>query len=199
MAVQFLFDPFDADLDQRDEVKVCMEQFGKVLLGIIPVVRDDLCPSYAEYLQLFGYSWDQVLAYNPYEFESVDDCYINHTEQRLGERPSEKEITAALEREGQEILKAAPADAYFVALCVEGKQMPSEGMAELIAARENSGKPKLCFVIGGSFGLSPTVKSRADRKLSMSQMTFPHHLARVMLIEQVYRGFKINEGSQYHK
>ena len=124
---------------------------------------------------------------------------VEITEQRLSDRPAEKEITAALEREGQEILKAAPADAYFVALCVEGKQMPSEGMAELIAARENSGKPKLCFVIGGSFGLSPTVKSRADRKLSMSQMTFPHHLARVMLIEQVYRGFKINEGSQYHK
>lgn len=121
------------------------------------------------------------------------------TEQRLSDRPAEKEITAALEREGQEILKSVPADAYLVALCVEGKQMPSEGMAELIAARENSGKPKLCFVIGGSFGLSPTVKARADRKLSMSQMTFPHHLARVMLVEQVYRGFKINEGSQYHK
>ena len=124
---------------------------------------------------------------------------VEITEQRLSDRPAEKEITAALEREGQEILKAVPADAYLVALCVEGKQMPSEGMAELIAARENSGKPKLCFVIGGSFGLSPTVKSRADRKLSMSLMTFPHHLARVMLIEQVYRGFKINEGSQYHK
>ena len=124
---------------------------------------------------------------------------VEITEQRLNDRPAEKEITAALEREGQEILKAVPTDAYLVALCVEGKQMPSEGMAELIAARENSGKPKLCFVIGGSFGLSPTVKSRADRKLSMSQMTFPHHLARVMLIEQVYRGFKINEGSQYHK
>ena len=124
---------------------------------------------------------------------------VEITEQRLSDRPAEKEITAALEREGQEILKAVPTDAYLVALCVEGKQMPSEGMAELIAARENSGKPKLCFVIGGSFGLSPTVKSRADRKLSMSQMTFPHHLARVMLIEQVYRGFKINEGSQYHK
>ena len=121
------------------------------------------------------------------------------TEQRLSDRPAEKEITAALEREGQEILKSVPADAYLVALCVEGKQMPSEGMAELIAARENSGKPKLCVVIGGSFGLSPTVKARADRKLSMSQMTFPHHLARVMLVEQVYRGFKINEGSQYHK
>ena len=124
---------------------------------------------------------------------------VEITEQRLSDRPAEKEITAALEREGQEILKAVPADAYLVALCVEGKQMPSEGMAELIAARENSGKPKLCFVIGGSFGLSPTVKSRADRKLSMSQMTFPHHLARVMLIEQLYRGFKINEGSRYHK
>ena len=120
-------------------------------------------------------------------------------EQRLGDRPSEKEIAAALEREGQEILKAVPPDAYLTALCVEGKQMPSEGMAELIAARENSGRPKLCFVIGGSYGLSPSVKARADRKLSMSQMTFPHHLARVMLIEQVYRGFKINEGSQYHK
>ena len=121
------------------------------------------------------------------------------TEQRLSDRPAEKEIDAALEREGQEILKAVPADACLVALCVEGKQMPSEGMAELIAARENSGKPKLCFVIGGSFGLSPAVTIRADKRLSMSQMTFPHHLARVMLIEQIYRGFKINEGSQYHK
>ena len=120
-------------------------------------------------------------------------------EQRLSDRPAEKEIDAALEREGQEILKAVPPDACLVALCVEGKQMPSEGMAELIAARENSGKPKLCFVIGGSFGLSPAVKTRADKRLSMSQMTFPHHLARVMLIEQIYRGFKINEGSQYHK
>lgn len=120
-------------------------------------------------------------------------------EQRLGDRPSPKEIEAALEREGQEIMKCVPPDAYLTALCVEGKQMPSEGMAELLASREGSGKPRLCFVIGGSFGLSGAVKARADRRLSMSQMTFPHHLARVMLIEQIYRGFKINEGSQYHK
>ena len=82
---------------------------------------------------------------------------------------------------------------------MEGKELPSEAMGELIARRGNSGKPRLCFIIGGSYGLSPKVKARADLKLSMSQMTFPHHLARVMLIEQLYRGFKINEGSRYHK
>jgi len=124
---------------------------------------------------------------------------IEPVEQRLPEAPSEKEITAALDREAQEILKAIPPDAYVVALCVEGAQMPSEGMARLIAERESSGRPKLCFIIGGSYGLSPAVKQRADRKLSMSQMTFPHHLARVMLAEQLYRGFKINEGARYHK
>ena len=124
---------------------------------------------------------------------------VEPAEQRLSENPSEKEIKAALDREAQDIMKAIPNDAYVVAMCVEGKQMPSEGMAELIAARENSGKPKLCFVIGGSFGLADSVKQRADMKLSMSKMTFPHHLARVMLVEQLYRGFKINEGSRYHK
>lgn len=120
-------------------------------------------------------------------------------EQRLPDNPGAAEISAALSREGAEILKSIPSDAYTVALCVEGKQFPSEQMAKLISDRENSGKPKLCFIIGGSYGLHDTVKSRADMKLSMSQMTFPHHLARVMLSEQIYRGFKINEGSKYHK
>ncbi len=96
-------------------------------------------------------------------------------------------------------MKNLPNDAFTVALCVEGKQLPSEGIAKLISDRENSGKPKLCFIIGGSFGLHDSVKNRADMKLSMSEMTFPHHLARVMLAEQIYRGFKINEGSRYHK
>ena len=120
-------------------------------------------------------------------------------EQRLPEDPSPASVAAALEKEEQEILRVLPPDAYVTALCVEGQQMPSEGMAALIREREGSGRPKLCFIIGGSFGLSDTVKTRADRRLSMSRMTFPHHLARVMLIEQLYRGFKINEGSRYHK
>ena len=126
------------------------------------------------------------------------DC-ADIAEQRLPDSPSEAQIRAALEREGEEILRAVPDGAYLVALCVEGRQIPSEGMAELIAGRENSGKPKLCFVIGGSFGLSDRVKARADLRLSMSKMTFPHHLARVMLAEQLYRGYKIKEGSRYHK
>ena len=126
------------------------------------------------------------------------DC-VDIAEQRLPENPSDAQIAAALEKEAGEILKAIPADAYVVALCVEGKQFPSEFMAELVEGRENSGKPKLCFVVGGSYGLSDSVKNRADLKLSMSKMTFPHHLARIMLAEQLYRGYKIREGSRYHK
>lgn len=126
------------------------------------------------------------------------DC-VELTEQRLSEQPSQKEIYAALETESADIIKNIPPDAYVVAMCVEGRQMKSEGMAKLIAERENSGKPKLCFIVGGSFGLDERVKERADFRLSMSEMTFPHHLARVMLAEQIYRGFKINEGSRYHK
>lgn len=141
-------------------------------------------------------------AFNEYTKRLQSLCrfeIVEPNEQRLSDNPSDKEIKSALDKEAQDIMKAIPNDAYVVAMCVEGRQMPSEGMAELISQRENSGKPKLCFVIGGSFGLADSVKARADMKLSMSKMTFPHHLARVMLIEQLYRGFKINEGSRYHK
>lgn len=124
---------------------------------------------------------------------------VELTEQRLSDSPSTKELALALEREAADILRTVPNDAYVVAMCVEGRQMKSEGLAELVAAREGSGKPRLCFVVGGSFGLDERVKARADMRLSMSEMTFPHHLARVMLAEQIYRAFKINEGSRYHK
>ena len=124
---------------------------------------------------------------------------VEVTEQRLPDRPSDAEIEAALAREAREVEALIPQDAYVVALCVEGREMPSEAMADLISGRENSGKPKLCFVIGGSFGMADCIKNRADFRLSMSKMTFPHHLARVMLAEQLYRGYKIKEGSRYHK
>ena len=120
-------------------------------------------------------------------------------EVRLPDAPSQKEIGLALEKEAAGILKSIPTDAYTVALCVEGRQMPSEELAKLISQREGSGKPRLCCIIGGSYGLAPEVKALAHLRLSMSEMTFPHHLARVMLMEQLYRGVKINEGSKYHK
>ena len=126
------------------------------------------------------------------------DC-LEIAEQRLGDNPSAAEIAAALEKEGAEIRKAISADAFVVSLCVEGKEMSSEAFSALFTERENSGKPKICFLIGGSYGMSETVKAKADLKLSMSKMTFPHHLARVMLVEQIYRAFKIAEGSRYHK
>lgn len=129
-------------------------------------------------------------------------CRLEHTElaeQRLSDSPSVKEINAALEKEAADISKNIPDGAFTVAMCVEGRQMPSEAMARLIKERELSGRPKLCFIIGGSFGLDASIKKKADLRLSMSEMTFPHHLARVMLAEQIYRGFKINEGSRYHK
>lgn len=141
-------------------------------------------------------------AFNEYAKRMQGYCRlecIELTEQRLGDNPSEKEIAAALEKEAADIMKNIPQDAYVCAMCVEGSQYPSEEMGRIICQRENSGKPKLCFIIGGSFGLSDTVKKRAELRLSMSKMTFPHHLARVMLAEQIYRGFKINEGSRYHK
>lgn len=120
-------------------------------------------------------------------------------EERLPDEPSAKEIQAALEREEGAILREIPQDSYVCALCVEGKQLPSEGIAAMLVERALSGRPKLCFLVGGSFGLSEAVKRRADARLSFSLMTFPHHLARVMLMEQIYRGFAINRGSRYHK
>ena len=86
-----------------------------------------------------------------------------------------------------------------MAMCVEGKSLSSEALSGRMADWAGQGKSQLTFLIGSSYGLHTSVKERADLKLSMSPMTFPHHLARVMLLEQIYRGFKIMEGSSYHK
>ena len=120
-------------------------------------------------------------------------------EERLPEDPSPAQIGAALAKEADAIRGKLPPSAYVIAMCVEGKTRSSEELARLMADSASRGDSHLVFLIGGSFGLHPSVKDLAAVKLSMSPMTFPHHLARVMLIEQLYRGFKINEGSRYHK
>ena len=120
-------------------------------------------------------------------------------EERLPEDPSPAQIEAALSKEADTIRGKIPPSALVIAMCVEGKQRSSEELARLMADSASRGESHLVFLIGGSFGLHPSVKSLAAVKLSMSPMTFPHHLARVMLLEQIYRGYQINAGSRYHK
>ena len=108
-------------------------------------------------------------------------------------------VTQALEKEGISIISKIPSGAAVVVLCIEGRAMDSYGLSEFISDCALRGASKLCFVIGGSFGLHEDIKNKADFRLSMSKMTFPHNLARVMLLEQLYRSFKIAEGGKYHK
>ena len=120
-------------------------------------------------------------------------------EERLPKSPSRAQIDAALEKEAAAVRAKLPQNSSLVALCVEGKLCSSEDLARLVSDWSLSSSKHLVFLIGSSYGLHPSLKAQAWVKLSMSPMTFPHHLARVMLLEQVYRAFKINEGSDYHK
>ena len=107
--------------------------------------------------------------------------------------------TGDLKKEGEAILAKIPAGAFVIALCIEGKLKSSEELAALFKEQSSRGVSRIVLLIGSSTGLDESVKRRADLRLSMSPMTFPHHLARVMVLEQVYRAFTINEGSKYHK
>ena len=120
-------------------------------------------------------------------------------ESRLSAQPSQAEVEAALRKEGESIALRIPSGALTVALCVEGKQLSSVRFSQFLEACALKGRSKLCFLIGGSEGLSEEVKEKAEVRMSMSEMTFPHHLARIMLLEQLYRAFQIREGSRYHK
>ena len=124
---------------------------------------------------------------------------IELPEVRLPDNPSQAEISAALEREADAILTKIPKGAWFCVLTPEGKLLSSEALAEKMKDVKLSGKSCACFLIGSSFGMSPRLKELADFKLSMSPMTFPHHLARVMVLEQLYRAEAIQAGSKYHK
>ena len=118
---------------------------------------------------------------------------------RLPENPSPAEISAALEKEADLIIAKIPKGAWFCTLTPEGKLMSSEELAAKINEVKLSGKSSACFLIGSSFGMAPKLKAMADLKLSMSPMTFPHHLARIMVLEQLYRAEAIQAGSKYHK
>ena len=117
---------------------------------------------------------------------------------KLSDNPSESQIDAALEREAEIILKKIPQGSFTCALCVEGKEFSSEQLAKKVSTLSAMGK-NITFIIGSSYGLSESVKKACDLRLSVSQMTFPHQLARVMLLEQIYRAFKIMSGGTYHK
>lgn len=120
-------------------------------------------------------------------------------EAKLPEDPSPAEIAAGLEKEADLILSKIPKGAWFCVFTPEGKLLSSEALAEQMKQVKLSGKSSACFLIGSSFGMAPRVKGAANFRLSMSPMTFPHHLARVMVLEQLYRAEAIQAGSKYHK
>ena len=130
--------------------------------------------------------------------------YCNFTllelpEYRLPEDPSPAEIAAGLEKEAEQILAKIPKGAWFCVFTPEGKTLSSEDFAGKLKDVKLAGKSSACFLIGSSFGMAPRVKQRSDFKLSMGPMTFPHHLARIMVLEQLYRAEAIQAGSKYHK
>ena len=120
-------------------------------------------------------------------------------EYRLPENPSQAEIAMGLEKEADDILGRIPKGAWFCVFTPEGKLLSSEDFAKQLKTVKNAGKSSACFLIGSSFGIAPSVKQRADFRLSMGAMTFPHHLARIMVLEQLYRAEAIQAGSKYHK
>ena len=120
-------------------------------------------------------------------------------ESRLPDAPSPAQIKNGLDKEAEAIQAKIPKGAWFCVLTPEGKLLSSEALAQKLADVKNNGKNSVCFLIGSSFGIADSVKAKADFKLSMSPMTFPHHLARVMVLEQIYRAEAIQAGSKYHK
>lgn len=120
-------------------------------------------------------------------------------ESRLPEDPAPAEIQKALEAEACAIRAHLPKGGAVVAMCIEGKTCSSVEMSRKLSQLAVSGQAQVTFLIGGSVGLADSLKQQVDWKLSMSPMTFPHHLARVMLLEQIYRAFQIQQGTRYHK
>ena len=124
---------------------------------------------------------------------------IEVADEKTPDEASEHEEDLIKQKEGDRILKSIPDDAYVIALAIEGKKLSSTQLAGKIAALAVGGTSHIAFVIGGSLGLAPEVYKRSDMLLSFSDMTFPHQLMRVILLEQVYRSFRIINHEPYHK
>lgn len=121
------------------------------------------------------------------------------TEQRLPERPSQAQVDAALHKEAEAIRAKIPSGSQVIAMCIEGKQLSSEQLADRLDSWMSSGTSQICILIGSSCGMEEALKQSAQLRLSMSPMTFPHHLARVMVLEQLYRALNLAAGGKYHK
>lgn len=124
---------------------------------------------------------------------------VEITPEKLSDNPSQKEIENALENEGRKIIEKIPKGAYIYSMCIEGKQKTSEELSREMDSIGVRGINNVVFIIGGSFGLSEKVKAMSAYRLSMSKMTFPHQVARIMLLEQIYRCMQISLGTKYHK
>jgi 23S rRNA (pseudouridine1915-N3)-methyltransferase len=124
---------------------------------------------------------------------------IEVSDEKAPEKLSQTEEEQVKRAEGARLLAKIPRDAYVIALAIDGQMLTSEAFAKTLDDLAIHGKSKATFVIGGSLGLSDEVLRRADQQISFSEMTFPHQLMRLILVEQVYRAFKINRGEPYHK
>ena len=124
---------------------------------------------------------------------------VEVADEKTQEQSSDLEIQIIKDKEGERLLKHIKEDAYIICLAIDGKQLDSVELSEKMNQLFVTGNSHICFVIGGSLGISDNVLKRANYKLSFSKMTFPHQLMRVILLEQIYRGFRIMNNEPYHK
>lgn len=145
------------------------------------------------------YFTDAIKEYLKRMTSYINLSIIEINEHRLPNNPSDSQILEGMEKEAEAIISKIRDRAYIIALCIEGKQASSENFAKKIQNLTIEGYSDICFIIGGSYGLSDKIKRKSQLKLSFSKMTFPHQLMRVVLIEQIYRAFRIIRNEPYHK
>ena len=129
-------------------------------------------------------------------FTQIEFLEIN--EEKMKDNPSPAEKAAVLKTEGERLLKKVPAGSYLIVLDIVGKAISSEELSQKIDTLTLNGHSHITFLIGGAFGLSQEIRDRADERISFSRMTFTHQMIRLLLIEQIYRAFKISRGEKYH-